>query len=199
MNVFWKPKPLAAPQAKALTLILQAHDGCAMRDNISTVTLRNTAIGNGTYTNAVAAALLTVGATHAPLLAAYQFIATFNPDDMGEFAAHVEMGGKVPGWGSDFAKDGPDPVLTPIAECIGEHFTEIHTRITRVTDELHARSKMVYPNLAAYTAAAGMAIELPPPLLPWIFIQGRLASWSRDFYNTVAAHNAPRQKKGVLV
>lgn len=199
MNVFWRQKPLAASQAKALTIILQTHEQCAMRDNISTVTLRNTTIGNGTYTNAVAAALLTVGATHAPLLATYGFLATFNPDDMGDLAHHIETGGKIPGWGSDFVKDGPDELLKPIADCIAEHFPEIDARIARVTDELHARGKMVYPNLACYTAAAGMAVEIPPAILPWIFIQGRLAQWSREFVNTIVAHNAPRQKKGVLV
>lgn len=199
MNVFWKQKPLAASQAKALTLILQAHEQCAMRDNISTVTVRNTAIGSGSYTNAVAAALMTVGATHAPLIPALQFLVQFNPDEIDEFARHVEMGGLVPGWGSDFAKNGPDPVLKPIADCISEFFPGIDARIQRVTDELHARSKMVYPNLACYTAAAGMAIEIPPPLLPWIFIQGRLAEFARQFVNTLAVHNASRQKKGVLV
>lgn len=199
MNVFWKQKPLAASQAKALTLILQAHEQAAMRDNISTVTVRNAAIGSGNFTNAVAAALLTVGAVHAPLIPAYQFLAQFNPDEIDEFARHIEMGGTIPGWGSDFVKDGPDPVLKPIADCIAENFVQIHERIQRVTDELHARSKMVWPNLAAYSAAAGMAIEIPPPILPWILVQGRLAGWSREFLNTIAVHNAARQKKGVLV
>lgn len=199
MNVFWKIKPLAAQQAKALTLILQAHEQCAMRDNISTVTVRNAAIGNGTLTNSVAAALLTTGATHAPLIPAYGFLATFNPDDMGEFAQHVETGGLVPGWGSDFAKDGPDAALKHIADHLAEHFPQISARIQRVTDELHARSKMVWPNLACYSAAAAMAIELPPALLPWLLIQGRLAQWCREYFNTMATHNAPRRKKGVLV
>lgn len=199
MNVFWRQKPLAAPQARALSLILNAHEQCAMRDNISTVTLRNAAIGSGSYTNAVAAALLTVGAVHAPLIQAYSFIAQFNPDEVGEFARHIEMGGLVPGWGSDFAKNGPDELLKPIADCIAEFFPLIDAKIQRITDELHARSKMVWPNLACYTAAVGMAIEIPLPILPWLMIQGRLAFWTRDYVNTLVAHNAPKKKKGVLV
>lgn len=194
MNVFWKSKPLAAPQAKLLTAILQAHEQCAMRDNISTVTLRNAAVGSGSFTNAVAAALLTTGATHAPLLAAFQFLATFNPDELEGFARHVELGGLVPGWGSDFVKGSPDDALKEVAACLAEHYPALNERIARVTDELHARSKLVYPNLACYTAASAIALELPPLILPWLLIQGRLAQWAREFVNTIAVHNAPRRK-----
>lgn len=198
MNVFWRSKPLAAPQAKLLTAILAAHEQCAMRDNISTVTVRNAAIGSGLFTNAVAAALLTTGATHAPLLATYHFLATFNPDDLSDFARHVEGGGKVPGWGSDFAKDGPDEQLAAVDALLAEHYPDIHARIARVTDELHARSKAVWPNLACYTAASAMALDLPAPLTPWLLIQGRLATWAREYFNTLAAHTAAKPKEGVL-
>jgi citrate synthase len=199
MNVFWRQKPLPAQQAKLLELVLDAHSKSAARGNISTVVICNAGVGSGNYMSAIAAGLCSVGAVHAPLAQAWQFLMQFNADDVGELARHIEMGGKIPGWGSDFFKEGPDPLWKGVADQITELAPKWSEKIGRVTDELHARGKMIYPNPACYTAVSAIILEIPPPLIGWLFIRGRLDTWSAAFYQALAAQNAPKQKEGVLV
>jgi citrate synthase len=194
VNVFWRAKPLAAQQAKLLTLVLAAHAESAHRENISTAVLKNAAVGSGSYIQSVSAALCSLGGVHAPLIQTHYYLAHFSEEQIPELAQHIELGGKVPGWGSSFEKDGPDPIWKPVADHIAEHFPEISERLQRITDELHARGKMVWPNPSAWTAATAIIIDLPPQICAWIFIQGRLANWSSLFYNTLVEHNAPHRK-----
>lgn len=194
MNVFWRQKPLAASQAKLLQLVMEAHDKSAARGNISTVVLCNAAVGSGDYFKSLAAALCTVGDAHAPLIQTYSFLASFDPDKMEAFQRHIEMGGKVPGWGNSFVKDGPDEMWKGVADHIAEHWPELHAKVQRVTDELHARGKMVWPNPSLWTAATAAVLEMPPMIMGWLFVQGRLNAWTRTFANTLFEHNAPKQK-----
>jgi citrate synthase len=176
MNVFWREAPLNEAEAKLLQLTLDAHAASAQRDNISSVVLVNTAIGSGELTKALSAALATLGGAHAPL---EQTHAVLTLEPLGH------NGGEhpIPGWGNSFVKGAPDPIWKDVDAQLGEVAPEVYTSIVRITSQLHDAGKLVWPNPSAYTAAVGIALGLPAPLLSWLFIQGRLAVWTLIFQN----------------
>jgi len=195
MNVFWKEKPLAAVQAKLLNLVLAAHDKSAVRGNPSTVVLCNSAVGRGDYFSALAAALCSIGGTHAPLFQTYAFLVSFKPEEMEQLRKHLDLGLKIPGWGNGFYKGEPDALWRDVDAHIAEHWPELHGMITVITDELHARGKMIYPNPSTFTALTAIILELPPQIIGWLLVQGRLSAWSRVFFNTIAEQGAPKHKE----
>lgn len=183
MNVFWKSEPLTEHESTLLNLCLEAHVTSVHRDNISTAVVRNVAAGSFNFTNAVAAALLSVGGQHAPLIGAWE--ALLSPVE--NLKQHIELGGIVPGWGSSFQKEGIDPVWQSLSDHIATQFHEqIGRKIEEVTLALHEQGKQIYPNIACLTAATGIILKMPPQLVGWFFIQGRLAEWGKVFFSVLA-------------
>lgn len=181
MNVFWRKEPLSEPEYKLLNLCLEAHGKSSFRDNISTNVLKNTALGSLNYTSAISAALCSLGGVHAPLLQSVSALM----EPIENVRKLIEMGGKVPGWGSSFEKDGVDPIWAPLADHIAKEFPEVNTRIDEITQELHKRGKKIYPNPSIFTAATGLILHIPAPIIPWLFIHGRLVSWTTMFYSAI--------------
>jgi citrate synthase len=192
MNAFWRIPPLAPDEAKLLTLCLAAHAQSVHRENISTQVLKNVAVGSMNYMSAIAAALCSTGGLHAPLIDSWRFLNMKTED----IVLHVEMGGKVPGWGHSFEKDGIDPIWKPTYDQLGVVAEEMQNKIDEVTQELHRHGKEIYANPSALTAAVGIVLGMPPEILGWFFIQGRLSEWSKVFYSTVAA-TMPQKKEEV--
>lgn len=181
MIVFWKQKELARVEEILLNLCLEAHGKSVLRDNISTSVLAQAAFGSLDYTKSLIAALSTVGGVHAPLLETWNVLQA----PIGEIEKAIDAGARIPGWGSSFVKGKSDEIWTPVESHIREHFTSISDRIDAITHLFQSKGKNLHPNASCYTAATGLALELPPQLLPYLFIQGRLNNWSVIFYNSM--------------
>lgn len=190
MNVFWKSKPLAKVEETLLNLCLDAHAKSAVRDNISTSVLQQVAAGSFDYGKSVAAAILTTGGMHAPLMDSYGVLMT----DISQVEKAAEVS-RIPGWGNSFEKGKPDPIWSPVETFLREHFTNISDKIDAVTQMLQGKGRDVYPNPSVMTAAVGMALQMPPQVLTWFFIAGRLTTWSALYLHQLASMNKEKEKK----
>lgn len=154
-------------------LLQTAHQEATRRDNVSSVTFINAFAGSGSYTQAVAAAILTTGEVHAPVVQICDVLLGGT-----EFVNDVYLMDKrrVPGWGNNFVK-GPDPSLVEIFNAVGSERPDILQTIEQVTKMLHNAGKMVYPNIGNATAAVALTIGMPSVLSPHLFILCRLPAW----------------------
>jgi citrate synthase len=177
-NPFWREEPFTDNERALLDALFLAHHRSAFRDNPSSVTVINAAAGSGDLAKAIAAAILTTGTKHAPLMATIIFLSL---DDPGGMVAKIYLsaGGKIPGWGGTFQKDEPDPIWVPVQELLTSHWPVIGAKLDSVTDELRRHGKILCPNPSAYTAAVAIAIGLPAPLAPYLFIAARLSAWTQ--------------------
>lgn len=171
--------PLDSREQELLDLVLEAHAQSAQRDNISTTAVLQCAAGNGTYTNSIAAGLLTLGGMHAPLEQSYELLSS-------EYAVEgaklmLADGVRIPGWGNSFYKGEPDALWSQVAAWVEVNRPDLHTRISEVTAFLHGQGKDIYPNPSTYTAAAAIALGIPAKCAAFLFLQGRLLSWSQIF------------------
>jgi citrate synthase len=181
MKVFWRPDELTEAEAKLLKLCLEAHAESAMRANISTVLLQNAAQGSQDYAKAIAAALMGIGGVHAPLIDTWRVLQS----NLDQIKPAIEAGLKIPGWGNSFVKSEHDPIWKQFRDHLRTEFDAISETIEKITDALHALGRDVYPNPSCCTAATGIALKMPPHLLPWLFIQGRLNTWSLLFCQSI--------------
>lgn len=164
---------------RLLESCLEAHSISARRDNVSSCVLQYAAQGNGgDYFKSLVAALSTLGGKHAPLAETYKVLT-----DSHEAGRLLDAGLPVPGWGSSFGAE-PDPIWEPVRILLQAHFPAVHARIVMISGMLAERGKHISPNPSCYTAATGMALSIPPEILGWIFIQGRLSAWTNIFQTT---------------
>lgn len=169
---FWRETQLTEPEAALLNATLRAHSRCVDRNNISSHVLENVAMGSGNYCNALASAILSIGHSHAPLEQTMELLSNQCP-------ATVELKMPVPGYGNSFVKGEADPIWGEVDHLLRVHFMEIHNRIWIICERL--KSKGIFPNPSAYTAATAIALGIPPCVAAWIFISGRLGEWSKLF------------------
>jgi citrate synthase len=174
---FWREEPFTDHERVLLDALFLAHHRSAWRENPSSVTVLNAASGSGDLSKAIAAALLTLGAKHAPLEATVRFLAEERPDlQVPVILSHK---GKVPGWGGTFQKDGHDPIWMEVAQLLVNHWPLIEDKVDSVTHALLERGKHLYPNPSAYTACVALALGLPAQLAPYLFIAARLSAWTQ--------------------
>jgi len=171
--------PLTEKETQLLALVLDAHAKSALRQNISTTTVLQCAAGNGTLTNSIAAGLLTLGGTHAPLEQSCEVLMASNPVEGARLL--VADGYKVPGWGNSFHRGEPDPCWAEVDQWLQENRPDLYAKIQAVTDFLRSTGKPVMPNPSTYTAAAALALGIPPRCAAFLFIQGRLLEWVKLF------------------
>lgn len=160
-------------KSRLFDAVFEAHHQSVFRDNPSTVAFRLAYQATGSFTNALSAALATLGGLHAPLAQTYDLLSNKSPAD----AAYriVKSGGKVPGWGTSF-KD--DAIWQPVAEIFREDFPESWYVLQQVTDVLHGFGKNVEPNPSAFTAMTVIAFGLPKEMAAWLFVSARLDAWA---------------------
>lgn len=188
-KVFWREKELDKNEEELLNACFSAHNQSAQRDNISTNVMINASKGSLNYTAALASALCTLGGVHAPLMPTFNVLA----QSMDDLVLAIEMGAILPGWGHDFVRGEVDPHWAEVAEILERHFPQVHQRLETITMKFHEKGKMIYPNPSAYTVAVGMALGIPAPIMPYLFVQGRLVAWTLMFYNTMV-QVAPKPK-----
>lgn len=165
----WREEPLSPSEQELLRLTFAAHDKSARRNNCSSAAVANAYKGSGSYAAAVASALLTLGAVHAPIEKIMGFLATPDP------AAMVGVLPRIPGWGNDFVKGEPDSDWAEVDRALPSKLQE---KLASVTDRLHQKGKRLFPNPGCYTAAVALTLGIPASVAPWIFVQGRLGAWS---------------------
>ncbi len=167
---FWKSQEIfSVDERRLVEELFVAHHKSAMRENASSTALRIAHNASGSFTKGVVAALSSIGGPHGPIEATYDFL------ERGNVRRWLELGLKIPGWGSSFPL--PDPDWKIFEDRLACDFRNVYDRIKDITCDLHDAGKEVLPNPSAFTAATAKAIGLPKHLSPILFIYGRLSAW----------------------
>lgn len=128
------------------------------------------------YTQAIAAGLMTLGERHGPIVQTYRYLHSLKPP--AEVYASLPRSGRMYGWGSSFVRRRHDPIWADVRERIMGEDTELSERIEATTVVLHNAGKFIFPNAACWSAAVAITLGMPPHVSPWLFVQGRLDAWS---------------------
>jgi hypothetical protein len=93
-----------------MSLLKEAHNKSAYRSNASTGALINTFHASGSYTNSIAAALMTLGGLHGPIEKTIALLRSAKQSEsISRFIDDIlAVGGRVWGWGNSFIKGGHD-------------------------------------------------------------------------------------------
>lgn len=175
-QAFWKDVS-TDKEIEVLDNLYLAHAKSANRQNASTQAIVACGQLKVPFSNAVSAALQTIGGTHGPLHKTLSSVFEY-PELMDkELPGIIRVGGKIPGWGNSFVRGSTDPVWYKTGMAVAEHYPRIHERISAVTKMIHASGKIIYPNAACYTAAVAKAIGAEKHL-DYLFIAPRLAVWA---------------------
>jgi citrate synthase len=184
MHAFWRDSgPLTAYEANLLDLTLRAHDASARRANISSSTATNAFIGSGSLTQSVAAALLTLGTTHGPIEPAYRYLTGTTP--VAEVWRNLRASERIPGFGSGFVKGRPDALWRGVEEALTDRDDEACRRAIETQAVMHNAGKRLYLNAAGYSALVAIALRVPAPIAPWLFVRGRIDVWAELMYGVV--------------
>jgi citrate synthase len=176
MKPFWRNVPFTEQEMRLLFALGQAHHQSVFRENASSLAVMNTADAARDLGKAIAAAILTTGARHAPIEATMQFLQQPYPAHL-VFHTLAENR-KIPGWGGNFQKNQIDPLWAEVDALVREHSPELRAKLDAVTARLAEFGKPVLPNPSAYTACVAIILEMPPKLAPYLFIAGRLSGWA---------------------
>lgn len=148
----------------------KTHQKLAGRECASTATFIEAFRCNGyDFGKACIAAIATVGGKHAPIQEAMRFLKDYNPN--------ADLPDIVPGWGSGFVKERPDPELDDLARQIEDIAPDLWHRIVEITSRLHMSHKYIYPNAACYTAGVALILNYPFETADFLLIHPRMTVW----------------------
>ena len=187
--VWWREEPLTEDEQKLIVEMTASHHKSAYRNNASSLAVVNAALASGDLSKAIVAGIMNLGEKHAPLEQTYRFLCLEHPQKNVNWA--LEVGEHVPGWGNSFVKGESDPLWIGVHEILLKSFPEMAAKLDRVTEQLHARGKKIYPNPSAYTAATAIILQLPPKVAVYLFIRGRLDAWTHLAVRTAIMHIEP--------
>lgn len=165
--------------------LMQTHRKAARRDNASTQVLIGTWQSNGNnLIGAITAALQTFGGRHAPIkntMKMLEWIYDLPPDGISKEVGfwildmnNICPNGKLPGFGSSFAKGVRDDMLYDLWQFFDDRWTVIESRIRQ---ELASAGKNLWPNLAFYTAAAAIELGININFCEHLMIEARIEEW----------------------
>jgi citrate synthase len=176
MKPFWRDAPFTEQEKELIQALGRAHHKSVFRENASTAVMMITADAAKDLGKAIAAAILTTGALHAPIEDTIQFLQEPYP---AHLVFHIlAENRKVPGWGGNFQKDQIDPIWAEVDHLVREFSPELRAKLDAVTGRLAESGKPVLPNPSAYTACVAIILKMPPKLAPYLFIAGRLPGWA---------------------
>lgn len=182
MKAFWRKEPLTDIEADFLSLVLAAHGASVFRDNPSTTAVHLAAKHSDDLSKAIASGLLMMGGKHGPVQKTFDLLSSENPEAQADFL--LSAGGKVPGWGSSYQKDGAqDELWIGVDGALAEHFPKVHGIVQEISRVVQNHGRNIFPNPSCYTAAAALALGMTAEIAPLIFIMGRLPSWADVFFN----------------
>lgn len=178
---WWRQdRPLSEWELRLVTALSEAHFESTFRDNPSSIVVQIAANSSANWFQAIAAAFMTFGGVHGPLLQTYDFLA--GDDPAAEAATRLEAGELVWGWGQGFVKGRLDPILENVDAVAreGQRYEKI-AAVQRVMD-----AKGLFPNPSAYTILTALETDLPRESVPWLVAQLRLPAWSILFQDAIS-------------
>ena len=159
------------------TKFYEMHTQMAHRNNASSSIIRAMASLGKPLNDAMAAGLMTLDTIHAPIRSAC--------DCFNHYAVYGELnasfaGRKVPGFGSSWFKNEPDPVVEEFMVYLDKDTINLIDLYTRYVQENW--SPGLYPNAALATAAFAFDNDIDPITAMAKVINGRLDAWV-DIYS----------------
>jgi citrate synthase len=154
------------------------HFRLAMRDNLSSTTVASMAQVGKPMCEAFAAALLTLGGAHAPISQTRRLIAP--AQRLVEVDRRLAAGLKIPGFGSSFVKDAPDPEVEAVLLLLQPGLQKMIGNLSGYVQLMTGR--LIFPNAAMATAAVASELGMLASEAPELLIQGRIPAWV-DIYN----------------
>ena len=159
-----------------MDLLIDAHSRAATDNaNASSLTFINALYGSGRMENAIAAAMLTIGAKHGPISDARIIYEYATADFIKET---VSAGEFIPGFGNSFYKDDIDPVWKGVDRYLSIKFAPAHKRIWELHSIMESCGKKLYPNAALYSAAVCSICGVKPGTEVAIFAIARISAWA---------------------
>ena len=177
-------KWLGVSEGESLETLLDTLSWChqqstLVNNNASGGALQNAAFCEATFEHSVAAALLTLGSKHGPVLAARDALYVTSDDELID---GLENGETVSGFGNSFYKKSIDPAFVQLDHLLREGYPKHHGHLDRVAKLIFkVKGKSLYPNPAAYTAICAEIVGLMRGTETLLFIACRLPAWSRLF------------------
>lgn len=166
---------LSDEQQRLLDATIQAHQTAARSNkNISSITMLNASMGSGRLENGIAAAILTIGNLHAPLIGARGLYLNGQKDVV---LAMLSRKQKIPGFGNSFFKTSLDPAWNDVWTIIQTSFPKIEARIAELSAWMIEGGKPLYPNAALLTAAVLEEVGWRHGAEQSFFILARIPVW----------------------
>jgi citrate synthase len=134
----------------------------------------------GDLIKSITAALMTLGGLHAPVKKVYNLLYKLQHNNFDVVLCQYNV---VPGFGSDFVRGAPDPMLNDTAEALYQENRELYDYGTKIHKHLGERGKVLYPNLGFYTAAVAMHEGYNVLFCEKILIETRINEWIRMLEN----------------
>lgn len=156
----------------------QTHEKATRRNPVSTGVVNVCFFSNGgDLPKALCSGLMAMGGRHAPIKETYELIDSVihNRIDLINILEICEN--YVPGFGSSFVKDAPDPMLLKIHRKLQEVAPEYITVAQKIKEVLADSGKNLYPNLAFYTAAVAHYNKINIVFCEADMIKARIHSW----------------------
>lgn len=158
-----------------VSALFAAHREAAVaNDNASKLCVLQAWGGSGRFENAIIAGMATIGALHAPLVAARDLWELRYDLAAQAGALHV----RIPGLGNSFYSDG-DPAFNRVCECLERHYPGESARAAQleglVEDFFGVNIRI---NAAMYTAIVASICEVPRGLEPALFALARIPAWA---------------------
>lgn len=162
-------------QQRLLDAVIAAHQKAARSNkNVSSITMLNASMGSGRLENGIAAAIMTMGNQHAPLIGARGLYENGQKEIV---LAMLSKKMKIPGFGNSFYKTSLDPAWEEVWSIIQTSFPRIENRIAEISSWLIEGGKPLYPNAAMLTAATLSEIGWRGGTEQSLFILSRLPVW----------------------
>lgn len=160
-----------------LTMALrELHSQLAARPNASTATMEGAKALRLTLPQALSLALGTLGEAHAPIRQTYNLVKSSDGDFERAVEKIVYDKGFVPGWGSGFAKDGPDRMIESFfADNITDSWRGDMVTRTQLVQGL--TGKKIWPNAACATAYAALQLGEDATWAEAQMVRGRMNPW----------------------
>lgn len=158
--------------------LFAAHRKAAIaNDNASKLCVQQAWGGSGRFESAIIAGMATIGALHAPLVAARELWESSALDE--EITSYGWRGGRVPGFGNSFHTE--DPAFSSVNDAIW-HYDDARARLVWISwlvrERVFGRNVDLRPNAALYTAIVASICQVPRGLEPALFAIARIPAWA---------------------
>jgi citrate synthase len=169
---------LNGEQKRLLDALCWAHQEAAKANrNVSTITMMNAMMGSGRIENGIAAAVLTLGHIHAPILAARGL---YENGQKEVVQLMIRRGQRIAGFGNSFYKTSIDPAFNDVMAILQVSFPKVMARINELSGWLIEAGKPLYPNAALITAAVCSELGIRGGTETSLFILWRLPVWVNE-------------------